>query len=147
MQLEFGWAECLYSLLNLLIGLNDGSVEEAATQLYHAIGEFSIDLRLILPGNANIIEWNASQGDGDANQQISRLIEVGQQHENHADGHEDNGQSQMHFDWSRQIRSKGRFDKLINAKTLSKRFTHLLWRNQSMPAMLATTESHSTELK
>lgn len=67
MQLEFGWAECLYSLLNLLIGLNDGSVEEAATQLYHAIGESSIDLRLILPGNANIIEWNASQGDGDAN--------------------------------------------------------------------------------
>jgi len=133
-------------LVNSLIRFDNGGIEDGPANLHYGIGQSAVALGLLFSGDEGVVERNASQGYADANEQILWLLQIGQQYECHAAYHEGDGQRKMDFNGSGQVGPERNTHYTLGSEQVSD-ITHLLCRSHNIPAMLATTESQSTELK
>jgi len=55
-------------------------IKDGPANLHNRVGQSSVALGLLFPGDEGVVEWNAGQGDGDANQEITGLLQIREQH-------------------------------------------------------------------
>lgn len=88
---------------SLVLVVQEDRVEHQLTEALAAARHAAVQLRLVAPPDARIVDGHAGQRDGASDHQVHWLGEAGQQHQDHAQYDEDDGQGEVHPDGPRQI--------------------------------------------